>query len=117
MNEQNTAETPAPKPAKARRKPAKARAPRNIDAGIAAIHAEAKRKVAAYRKEKASDRMLRVILEKRLPHMTAAAKQALFDTLAKSCTPDLTPIDSFIKQQTTIAETTKHEQENQEERA
>jgi hypothetical protein len=87
MNEP-TQTTPAIKPGKKKRTKT-VRAPRNIDAGIAAIHAEAKAKVSAYRREKSGERILRVIVEKRLDKLTYAQKQILFDMLAKIFTPAL----------------------------
>ena len=63
--------------------------PRVIDPGIASIHAEAKAKVAEYRKLTASGRILKTILEKRLAQLTPGDKQKLFDELAGSCTAKL----------------------------
>ena len=77
-----------PRPASAKRKPSK---PRVIDPGIAAIHAEAKAKVAEYRKRTASGRILKTIVEKRLAQLTGIDKQVLFDELAKTCTQILIP--------------------------
>jgi hypothetical protein len=68
------------------RKPSK---PRVIDPGIAAIHAEAKARVVEYRKMGASGRILKTIIGKRLAQLTGIDKQALFDELAKTCTPKL----------------------------
>ncbi len=68
-----------------------ARTPRKIDAGIAAIHAEAKEKVAEYRKMGASGRILKTIVGKRLAQLTTGDRQELFDELAKTCTPILIP--------------------------
>ena len=68
------------------RKPSK---PRVIDPGIAAIHAEAKARVAEYRKLSRSGRILKTILEKRLAQLTAGDQQALFDKLGLTCTPKL----------------------------
>lgn len=62
---------------------------RKVDAAIVAIHKEAAEKVAAYRKEKAGERILRVIVTKRLAQLTEAQKQALFEELSKTCTPTL----------------------------
>ena len=93
MNEETVkppVEKPESKPKqrsiKPTRKPSK---PRVIDPGIAAIHAEAKARVVEYRKMGASERILKTIIGKRLAQLTAIDKQALFDELAKTCTPKL----------------------------
>jgi hypothetical protein len=105
MNPPNTSSenpTVQPKPAapitaapkgKKKSAPAKkpARTPRKIDPGIAAIHAEAKAKVAEYRKMSASGRILKTIIGKRLAQLTAKDRQELFDELSKTCTPILIP--------------------------
>ena len=84
---------PVTQPAKPiNRKTPKARKlskPRVIDPGIAAIHAEAKQKVAEYRKTSASGRLLKTILEKRLAQLTVDDRQKLFDTLSGEFTPKL----------------------------
>lgn len=94
MNDQPTVPATPPeskkKPRKAR-EARKTRSPRIVDPGIAAIHSEMKQKVADYRKEKSSERIFRVIVEKRLPQMDETHRQALFDVLSKICTPTLIP--------------------------
>jgi len=87
------AQAAAPPKGKKRPAPAKkpARTPRKIDAGIAAIHAEAKKKVEEYRKVGASGRILKTIIGKRLAQLTTGDCQELFDELAKTCTPILIP--------------------------
>lgn len=77
-----------PKPRASRKKKGPSK-PRVINPGIAAIHAEAKAKVAEYRKLTASGRILKTILEKRLAQLTPDDKQKLFDELTATCTPKL----------------------------
>lgn len=81
-----TVKVPNPRAARKKKEPSK---PRVIDPGIAAIHAEARAKVAEYRKLTASGRILKTILEKRLAQLTPLDKQKLFDALAGTCTPKL----------------------------
>ena len=71
---------------RARKAPSK---PRVIDPGIAAIHAEARAKVAEYRKTCSSSRIFQTIIGKRLAQLTQDDKQKLFDALAGTCTPKL----------------------------
>ncbi len=90
MNESTPTETPAIKLAsKKPRKSTKPRQPRTIDPGVAAIHAEAKAKVASYRDAKRSQGILDTFLNKRLGQLTDSHKQQLFDVLSKVCTPAL----------------------------
>ena len=77
-----------PRAAKNKKSPPK---PRFIDPGIAAIHAEAKAKVAEYRKLTASGRILKTILDKRLAQLTQDDRQKLFDALAETCTATMFP--------------------------
>ena len=83
---EQTPTVPKGRKAPVKRKPSK---PRVIDPGIAAIHAEAKARVAEYRKLSRSGRILKTILEKRLAQLTAGDQQALFDKLGLTCTPKL----------------------------
>ncbi|MFA6240398.1 MAG: hypothetical protein WC655_05695 [Candidatus Hydrogenedentales bacterium] len=91
MNETTPTETLKQPTAKKPRRVSKPRQPRTIDPGVAAIHAEAKAKVASYRNAKRSQGILETIITKRLVQMTEDHKQQLFDVLSKTCTPALIP--------------------------
>jgi len=56
--------------------------PRKIDPGIAAIHEETRKRIAAYRKTQNSSKILATIINKRLEQLTEADKQKLFGTLS-----------------------------------
>ena len=73
----DTVETPTPAKAPRKRKAASKRAPRVVDPRIVAANERRNLEVAAIRSEDASSRMLRVIIEKRLPKMTMADKERL----------------------------------------
>ena len=77
-----------PNPRAARKKKGLSK-PRVIDPGISAIHAEARAKVAEYRKTCSSSRIFQTIIGKRLAQLTQDDKQKLFDALAGTCTPKL----------------------------
>lgn len=81
-----TVKVPKPRASRKKKGPSK---PRVIDPGIMAIHAEAKAKVAEYRKLTASGRILKTIVEKRLAQLTQDDRHKLFDALAGTCTPKL----------------------------
>ena len=90
MNESTSIETATgPANPKRKRRAATPRSPRNIDPGIAAIHAEAAAKVKEYRKTQGSARVLKTILGKRLSQMTQEDKNKLFAALKECATPTL----------------------------
>ncbi|TSA40190.1 hypothetical protein D4Q85_00195 [bacterium] len=87
MNEPTT--TPIPTATKKPRKTRTPRAPRQIDPGIALIHADAAKQVAAYRSKQASAKILATILNKRLPQLTDNDKFKLRVALDVVVTPPL----------------------------
>ena len=87
-----TPETPAtPTPAKVRktRKAKSPRAERTIHPRIQAANARRNAEVANIRKEDASARMLRVIIEKRVPKMVEADRRTLVAFVAETLEPEL----------------------------
>jgi ribosomal protein L25 (general stress protein Ctc) len=80
---------PEPPPRKRKRKSTAPRGPRIADPAVAAIYAEAKTKVIAYRSAKASGKILHTILTKRLAQLTPLDKEKLFDALKPIVTPAL----------------------------
>ena len=79
---------PQPKPSRKRRSTSP-RSPRVLDPGVAAIHAEAKAKVAEYRRAQASGGILKTIIDKRLAQLTDNDRQKLYDALKELVTPAL----------------------------
>lgn len=77
----------APKPK--RRKITTPRAPKTIDPAITQLRIEYRQKVAVAIQSRNSARILKTIIEKRIPKMIQAHRQDLFDALAKSVTPPL----------------------------
>jgi hypothetical protein len=75
---------------KAATKPAKkTRAPRVIDPAKEAILAKCRAEIKALKCDRVSNRILQTIIAKRLPQLTQEHRQALFDELAKTCTPPM----------------------------
>jgi hypothetical protein len=86
----STATTPpAPAASVRKRKRSSPRAPRTVDPGISAIRKEFSDKVKAYRSAQASSGILKTIIEKRLPKLTAEHRRELYDLLCKMETPKL----------------------------
>lgn len=80
---------PAPTPTRKRKKSTAPRAPRTIDPGVAQIRKEASERIKEYHKSQASEKLLATILDKRLPQLTTADKEKLFDHLKLLVTPKL----------------------------
>ena len=66
----------------------KTRAPRVVDPAVEAIRAEARDKIKALAGSRASNKILQTIVSKRLAQLTQEHRQALFNELAKTCTPE-----------------------------
>ena len=84
--------TPPAAPATPKRKYTRTPKPvkvRTLDPDIKRLQQEHSQKVANLRASKASARMLVVIIEKRLPKLTAEDRNKLADLLAKTTTPPL----------------------------
>ena len=89
-NENTPAPAPVKKAAPKKTPPVKkARAPRTVDPAVAAIRAECRARIKALEGSVVSNKILQAIIAKRLPQLTQDHRQALFDELAKTCTPFL----------------------------
>jgi anthranilate/para-aminobenzoate synthase component I len=67
----------------------KTRTPRTVSPEVEAIRAEARAKISALHNSMGSGKILQTIITKRLPAMTPAHRQELFDVLAHEFTPAL----------------------------
>lgn len=74
---------------KKKRAPKAPRAPRVIDPQVLKIRQEASQKVKDYHKSQASGRILKTILDKRIPQLTRQDQERLFDELKAIVTPAL----------------------------
>jgi hypothetical protein len=101
--EPEASKTPAA-PKKLTRKSSTPRAKKTLDPGIAAIRERMADEVAKYRSAQASKKILKTIIEKRLPKLTPLDRQALFDELSRTETPSLIPDDSATKSLMAIKE-------------
>ena len=88
-NETTPAAAPVKKAAQKKTAVKKTRAPRVVDPAIEAIRAECRAKIKALAGSRASNKILQTIVTKRLAQLTPEHRQALFDELAKTCTPVL----------------------------
>ena len=84
-NQKTTAINPSTKKTTTKAK----RSPKTVSPEVEAIRAECRAKIKALHGVKQSNKILQTIVVKRLPQMTQEHRQALFEELAKTCTPPL----------------------------
>jgi hypothetical protein len=90
----NTEQTTAP----AAPKNKKTRTPKVISPEVEALREEYRKKIAALAGDRASAAILQTIITKRLPSLTKAHQQALFDHLAVTCQPALINVPSAAQE-------------------
>lgn len=90
-------------PQKRKRKSTTSRGPRTVDPDVLAIRAEATRKVKELHKSRASAKLLKTILDKRLAQLMDNDKMKLFDALKDIVTPSLPTLEAWRQEEKELA--------------